>query len=189
MGGLYQKGPGFGPAGPYGSIALEAAMRTPLLVAMLAVTVSSHARIDAQGGHDGLEGVWRFVKEVDTPMEQGPAVAVGPQGGYDGLLIYTADGHMSATIMPRGRRWKSSAAAVEELRETVEMGTAYAGTYEVRPDSHTVIHVPLAGMDPADTSASLSRQYAIAGDRLTLTGPFRYDGKMMTFAVTFERVK
>jgi hypothetical protein len=165
-------------------------MRTLLLVSMIAMTVGSRARIDAQAGHDGLEGVWRFVREVDAPTEPGsPAVAVGPKEGYDGFLIYTADGHMSATIMPRGRQWKATAASTNELRETIEMGTAYAGTYEIRPAYHEVRHFPLAAMDPAYVGVSLSRQYAIDGNRLTLTGPFRYDGKMMTFTVTFERVK
>ncbi len=165
-------------------------MRTLLLVAVIGMSVGFRAPSDGPPGHDGLEGVWRFVREVDAPTDPaGPAVDIGPKDGYEGLLIYTADGRMSATIMPRGRTWKVSAAGAGELRETIENGTAYAGTYEVRPDSHTVTHFPLAAMDPADAGVSLSRQYTIEGDRLTLTGPFRYDGKMMTFTITFERVK
>jgi hypothetical protein len=163
-------------------------MRTLLLVAVIAMTVGSRARIDGQAGHDGLEGVWRFVREVDIGPDR-DVLSIGPKDGYEGFLIYTADGHMSATLMPRGRSWKTTAASADELRETLELGTAYAGTYEVRPASHEVRHFPLAAMDPADVGTSLSREYTIDGDRLTLTGPFRYDGKMMTFTVTFERVK
>ena len=162
-------------------------MRRLLLFAVIAMTVGSRAQIDAQAGHDGLEGVWRFVREVDTGPDRA-VVSIGPKDGYEGFLIYTADGHMSATIMPRGRRWKATTASANELRETIELGTAYAGTYEVRP-GHEVRHFPMAAMDPADSGASLTRGYAIDGDRLTLTGPYRYDGKMMTFTVTFERVK
>jgi Lipocalin-like domain len=163
-------------------------MRTLLLVAVIAMTVGSRAHSGAQAGHDGLEGVWRFVGEVDTGPER-DVVSIGPKDGYEGFLIYTADGHMSATIMPRGRQWKTTGASANELRQTIELGTAYAGAYEVRPGGHEVRHFPMAAMDPADAGVSLTRQYAIAGDRLTLSGPFRYDGKMMTFTVTFERVK
>jgi hypothetical protein len=158
-----------------------------LLAAVLAAPAQS-PQSPAVAQHDGLEGVWRFEKEVDTRAD-GTVVAIGPTKGYAGLLIYTANGHMSATVMPARRPWTISRATEEELRETAESGTAYTGRYEVDTAAHKVTHIVLASMDPGDEGRRLERTYALNGDRLTLSGAWTYHGRSYGFALTFVRVK
>jgi hypothetical protein len=158
-----------------------------LLAAVLAVPAQS-PQSSAVTQHDGLEGVWRFEKEVDTRAD-GTVVTIGPTQGYTGLIIYTASGHMSATVMPSKRAWTISQATPDELRETAESGTAYTGRYEVDPAAHKVTHIVLASMDPGDEGRRLERTYALNGDRLTLSGSWTYHGRNYGFALTFMRVK
>ncbi len=74
----------------------------------------------------GSWGVWRLLREVDTKADGSPA-PVAALSDCEGLLIYTADGFMSVNIMPKGRTWSTDTATIDELRETVGNGTAYAG--------------------------------------------------------------
>lgn len=134
-----------------------------------------------------LEGTWRFEKETNTRAD-GSAVQV-PGPAYEGVLIYTADGHVSATVMPRNRRWNVDSATRDELHASVAEGssTAYAGRYEVDDLTHTVTHIPAVSIDPADIGSRLKRNFEITGDRLKLSGKWKYQGQELTFTVTWVR--
>ena len=134
-----------------------------------------------------LQGAWRFEREVDT--RDGAVVSAGPKDGYGGLVIYTSDGYMSATLMPKGRQWTVDGADLIQFKETVETGTAYCGRYEVDPRAHTVTHIVEAGMDPSDEGKRLVRTYSLHGDTLELSGTWSYQGHPMGFTITFARVK
>lgn len=71
------------------------------------------------GDQQRLVGVWRFQGEVDTKADGSPAPAGAAAGECDGLLLYTLDGFMSVTIMPKARRWSTETATIAELRDTV----------------------------------------------------------------------
>jgi hypothetical protein len=133
-------------------------------------------------------GVWRFQEEIDTRAD-GSVIDVGPAQGYDGLILYTADGFMSGTLMPRGRKWSVGSATADQMRETLEMGTAYTGRYEVDPKTHTVTHIVLADMDPSDEGQRLTRTYALDGDALSLSGKWTYQGQSLGFTLRFKRVR
>jgi hypothetical protein len=104
-------------------------------------------------------------------------------------VIYTSDGFMSATLVPRGRKWAVGSATPVQMRETLESGTAYTGRYEVDPATHTVTHVVLADMDPGDEGQRLTRTYALNGDTLTLSGKWSYQGETLGFTIRFTRVR
>ena len=135
-----------------------------------------------------LVGVWRFQEEIDTRTD-GSVVSVGPAQGYAGLVIYTADGFMSGTLMPRGRTWAVGSAKAEQTRETLVMGTAYSGRYEVDPKTQTVTHIVLASMDPGDEGQRLTRTYRLDGDALLLSGKWTYQGETLGFTIKFSREK
>src|SRR5262245_27113071 len=99
-------------------------MRHPALLCFLAL-------LAAPAFAHELEGVWIFEKEVDARADGSPAPV--PVVAYDGVLIYTADGHVSANIMPRGRAWTLDSATRADLMGSVGEGaaTAYAGRYEI----------------------------------------------------------
>lgn len=124
-------------------------------------------------------GAWRFEKEVDTRAD-GTRVAVGPQDGYRGFLLYTADGRMVVQIMPRGRKWRRSTATPEQLRETVETADAYFGRYTIDPSEGTVTHHVEGSLDPSDEGMQLTRRFRLSGDTLVLAGSWEYGGEMLT---------
>jgi len=138
-------------------------------------------------GAADLAGSWIFEKEVNTRADGSEVKLEASQ--YDGLLIYTADGHVSANIMPRGREWRAESATREQLHASIGEGaaTAYAGRYEVDAAKGTVTHVPSVSLDPADTGKRLTRNFKLDGNRLLLSGKWRYQGEELTFTVYWVR--
>jgi hypothetical protein len=134
-----------------------------------------------------LEGVWLFQKEINTTVSGEVVKVRGPQ--YQGILIYTADGHVSANVLPKSRAWKVDTASLEELRQTVGQGssTGYAGRYQIDANAKTVTHIPLVSLDPADEGQELVRGYALKGNVLELSGTWTYEGRQLTFTVRWIR--
>jgi len=152
-----------------------------LLIAATLLCIATGA-----GAHD-LTGTWVFEKETNTRADGSEVKLENAQ--YDGLLIYTADGHVSANVMPRGRAWRVDTATREQLHASIGEGaaTAYAGRYEVDAGKGTVTHIPGVSLDPADTGQRLVRQFKLVGDRLLLSGKWKYQGEELTFTVHWVR--
>ena len=131
-----------------------------------------------------LIGAWKYVGEVDK-TDDGQSIETK---SCDGLLIYTADGFMSAQVMPKGRPWAEDTATLEDLRQWVGDATAYSGRFEVDASAHTVTHLPSVSLEPGYQEQRLVRSYAFDGNRLKLSGTFEAYGKKVRFTVTWERV-
>lgn len=135
-----------------------------------------------------VEGVWRFVEEVDHRPD-GSLVKTGPAAGYNGLLIFTGNGYMSSTIMPKGRTWRRETVTPAELRDTFEGASAHAGRYECDTAKHTVRMENIMSLDPADEGKWDVVGYRVQRDTLELSGPWTYNGEKLTFSVRLVRVK
>ena len=135
-----------------------------------------------------LEGVWRFVEEIDHRAD-GTVVKTGPAAGYDGLLIFTSSGYMSSTIMPKGRRWRRATLTATDLRDTFEGASAHAGRYEPDTVKHTVRMENLIAIDPGDEGHWDMIAYRARSDTLELRGPWTYGGEKLTFTLRLTRVK
>ncbi len=101
----------------------------------------------------GLLGAWRleswsFVYDDGRP----PGYPLGPDA--KGIILYTADGHVSATLM-------RTSGTAESF--------AYAGRYEVRDGA--VFHLIEIATNPALVGITSTRYIALESDRLTLSGP------------------
>src|ERR1700759_3562490 len=134
-----------------------------------------------------LPGVWRYLKEVDTRLDGSTINVPAPQ--YAGFIIYTSDGFVAANVMPKERTWSSESATIDELRESSVVGaaTAYAGRYEVDPETRTVTHIISVSVDPGDEGHRLVRTYAFESNVLLLSGDFIYDSEKLRFTVYWER--
>jgi hypothetical protein len=172
----------------FGGLAMRFVRSCLLLMGLVLVGgrvgVSSSASTDASL----LVGTWRYAGEVDTKLDGSPAPA-GVLSDVEGLLFYTPDGFVSVVLMPKGRSWSTGSATLEELRETVGNGTAYAGRYTVDPVAHTVTHVSSVNLEPAYDKRPLVRTYSIAGDTLKLTGTFGSGAETVRFVIAWERVR
>lgn len=95
----------------------------------------------------GLES-WFLEYEDGRPSEFPLGLAVR------GMLLYTPDGRVSATLMATGKPAASF---------------AYAGRYDVRGDA--VYHSIEISTDPTLVGVTTTRHIAREGDVLTLSGP------------------
>jgi hypothetical protein len=89
-----------------------------------------------------------------------------------GILIYTADGFVSAQLMLPNRPMVGSEAWDAESRELGEMAKgyiAYCGRYSVNPERREVVHRPMVALVPDLINHDQPRGLALTGDRLTLT--------------------
>src|SRR5215471_15722792 len=156
------------------------------LLMMIVVLISACGFCAADDKSD-LVGVWSFVSETDTRPDGSPA-PMQSHSPSEGLLIYTADGFMSVTMMPKDRKWSSDTATVDELRETIANGTAYAGRYEVDTSAHTVTHINSVNLEPGNNDARLVRSYSLRGDTLELSGTLFFQGRKIRFVLNWKRV-
>jgi hypothetical protein len=159
--------------------------RIAVLLAVAALVVADAHGSDA---HRQIEGVWRFQDEVDRRSD-GSIFTSSSAFGYEGILIFTANGYMSSTIMPKGRTWTVDASSPADLRETFARGSAHAGRYLVDPDAHTINIESSVSLDPSEEGKWGLNRYSIENDTLSISGDWSYNGEKLVFTVRLTRVK
>ena len=114
-----------------------------------------------------LLGAWRLVSwslvYADT---RPPEYPMGEDA--QGIIMYTPDGHVSATIMRKARPATAPATPAESATAYAE-AFAYAGRYALR--NGTVYHSIEIATNPALIGITSTRYIDLAGDILTLSGP------------------
>jgi hypothetical protein len=102
-----------------------------------------------------------------------------------GMIVYTAGGHMAVQMMrpdrplfTSGDRWRSTP---EEVQAAYGGYNAYCGRYEVHEAEGYVAHLLENSLYPNRVGAELQRSYEFTGDCLILTTP---DSRM-----TWERIE
>jgi hypothetical protein len=131
---------------------------------------------------DSLIGTWRL-ERWELVYEDGrpPECPLGADA--EGFLIYTADGHVSATLARRSRPRLADDDGAKARAYEAYFG--YAGRYEVR-DGAVVHHIAIAP-DPALTGATTLRNAVLDGDRLTLSGPDFAAGSPRSHRILWRR--
>lgn len=137
-------------------------------------------------------GAWRLVSFKATAVDRGDVVE--PYGARPrGMLVYTADGAMSAQIMrpdrPQFQQARLEEGQPEELVAAAVGYMAYGGTWEVSGESLVVHHVEIS-LFPNWVGATLSRIATWDGDRLDLNlpEPAMIWGARRTGVLKWERV-
>jgi hypothetical protein len=121
----------------------------------------------AQAAPAGVAGAWKL-HSFDIVE---PGKPVTPRFGADpvGYLIYTPDGHVSATLSGIKRPTFSSKAIVPEAECQGQMLAdflCYAGTYDVKGDR--VFHHVEVSVFTDLVGQTLEREFKIDGDTLTI---------------------
>ena len=114
-----------------------------------------------------LVGTWRL-ERWEIVYEDGRPAECPLGEDAVGLLMYTDDGHVSASLARAGRAPIDASDARSKTR-AFDAYFGYAGRYEVR-NGDVVHHIALA-LDPALTGVTTSRNVSLDGERLTLSGP------------------
>jgi len=165
-------------------------MRSLLLLTSSVVTVALCAptTLAAQKRDPAMEGVWRYVSEIDRRAD-GSIVQTSGGAGYDGILIFTANGYMSSTLTIKGRTWRFARVTPAQMRETLTSSSAHAGHYVPDSITHIVRMENLVTIDPADEGHWDTIQYRATGDTLELSGPWLFNGEKLTFTLRLARAK
>ena len=116
---------------------------------------------------NGLIGAWRLVSwSLVYADGRAPEYPLGDDA--QGILMYTAYGHVSATLMKKARPAEVPVSEAEAVRAYGE-SFAYAGRYEVRDGA--AYHSIQIATNPALIGITSTRHIALEGDRLILSGP------------------
>lgn len=139
-----------------------------------------------------LIGVWELVSQADSPVER--AAHGFPLGDYPlGMLMYTADGYMSAQLMQRERAHFSQddmyAGTLDEFAAQATSYLAYSGTFHVDEQNRTLTHTMALSLFPNWTGQAQARIARLEGDRLDLSGaaPISLGGKIVAPILRWKR--
>lgn len=116
---------------------------------------------------EDLLGAWRLLGWSLVYADGRPAEFPLGQDAV-GFLMYTPDGHVSATLMQKARPAQAPASAADAATAYAE-SFAYAGRYAVR--DNTVFHTIEVATNPALIGITSTRNIELTGDILALSGP------------------
>ncbi len=137
-----------------------------------------------------LIGTWRLVSWRNEASDGSITYPMGADAV--GLILYTADGHISAHLGKADRPpfADSDLAGGSPAEDGAAMKSyvSYAGTYEFRGDQ-VIHHVKIASF-PNWTGTDQRRQCRFAGDTVLLSGdPFLFEGQEIVAHALWERVQ
>ena len=101
-----------------------------------------------------------------------------------GIIMYTPDGHVSATLM-RSARPAAAPGSPAEAAAAYAQCFAYAGRYTVR--DNTAYHAIEVATNPALIGITSTRHIELAGDTLTLSGPDFAAGSPRSQRIVWQR--
>ncbi|TWI20328.1 lipocalin-like domain-containing protein [Sphingobacterium siyangense] len=140
---------------------------------------------------DKLLGAWSLVS-YEAKDESGN-ISYPMKNNCQGIIMYTADGYMSAQMMIPGRpAFKIndlSYATNEEFAAAASSYLAYSGPFYVDEDTQTLRHEMTISLFPNWLNQVQIRLVEIHGDKLHLgtEGPILINGKMQNTFLIWER--
>ena len=119
---------------------------------------------------------------------------LGPADKCGGLLIYSSDGSMSATLSVKDRPVFTDESldggTLEEKAHAYETITCYSGGFDVDEDTHVVIHHVRYATFPNFVGRDLRRTCVFEGDTLKLdTPPMLHGGENLASHILWQRVR
>lgn len=136
-------------------------------------------------------GTWELVSYSAHDDQGGPVYY--PLGSDAlGLIMYTADGYMSAQLMRRGRpdfdRPDTAGGTTEQAAAAAFGYLAYSGPFEVDEQSNTLHHNVIVSLLPNWLDHREERRAYLGGDRLTLSGTTTFaDGTSTVATLVWKR--
>ena len=121
---------------------------------------------------NAIQGTWELVSYVAQHNHGGPITyPLGP--GALGLIMYTADGYMSAQIMrpdrPAFDHSESDGGTLEQAAAAAAGYLAYSGPFEVEESTGVVHHHVTVSLLPNWLNGTQLRHAKLDGDHLTLS--------------------
>ena len=141
--------------------------------------------------HEVLVGTWKLVS-TEEKLRDGrtrPFPDLGAQAS--GYLIYTADGHMCATLMKPGRpNWQSAQESASDAEKISAASgfTSYCGRYEIDEKNHIIVHYPEVSFYPNFIGTAQKRPYRLESNRMIFSD-VEQSGEVERWTIVWEKVK
>jgi hypothetical protein len=147
---------------------VRAAARCSILACALIVFAFCPLRLAVASDqrHESLVGTWHLVRYVDTPDGGAPVYAYGTDP--IGLFIFTADGHISVSIMRNPPDMNNATVDPDPEACIPAWYCAYFGTYSVNYERGTWVTHVLGSNIPTYLGTDQPRTFKIIGDTLTI---------------------
>ena len=107
-----------------------------------------------------------------------------------GIIMYTADGYMSAQIMRSGRRNYELFDPNDDVQAAAAAATgylAYSGSYQVDEENHTLHHQVEVSLLPEWLNTNQAREASFAGNEMTLVADDELRSGKVRSALTWKR--
>lgn len=140
-----------------------------------------------------LIGTWKLLSYIELPLAGSDSLFPLGKNPY-GLLIYAADGFMSAQISKTGRvPYKSNDKLnpdLEEMESSLKGYVAFTGKYKVDENMALVHYLIKSSLFPNWTNQVLSRKIDFEGDVLYMksTEPVLSNGMLVNSYMTWQKV-
>jgi Lipocalin-like domain len=137
------------------------------LALVFGLCASVPAMASGPSAKEMLVGTWKLVS-TEERLRDGrvrPYPDAGPDGR--GYLIYSADGHMCASLMnPARPKWHADEEhATDAERLSAASGFfAYCGTYRVDEENKVILHYPEVSLFPNFIGTEQKRPYHFEGN-------------------------
>jgi Lipocalin-like domain len=165
--------------------------RLRLLLLAVALALCAFPALAQDSLKSKLLGAWRLISYIAEAASGEAVYPLGPAA--TGYIIYTADGHMSATVMRPERPGFASpdpmAGTADEHAAASAGYLSYAGTFEVDEASGIVVHHIKTALVPNWVGSDFKRKVMLDGDKLELRGlaPALIGGEMRLVRVLWQR--
>ncbi len=142
---------------------------------------------------DKFIGAWRLVSAGFQTVDG--SVAQSPYGSEpEGILMYDAQGSMSAQLANKNRRAFAvpdrMAGTPEEIKAAFESYQAYYGHYKIDEREQMVTHTVTQALLPNWVGTEQRRYYKFKDGRLILrTPPMTIGGQSVTGELVWEKIK
>ena len=148
----------------------------------------------AKSLREELLGAWKLVSFEERPVD-GSASEYPMTEEPMGLLLYTADGYVSAQLMRPGRKPLESdewfRGSDEEFREEASGYVAYSGEFHVDEATRSLTHSMFVSLFPNWLGQTQPRAVRVEGDDLYLGSvtPGLSGGRMVMAYLHWRRVR
>jgi hypothetical protein len=180
----------YGSGFDFGRHRMRARMKLSNLT--LSFVLASAVLLPAQNRPNGPKsfvGTWKLVSTEEKLRSGGTRPYKDLGANATGYIMYTADGHMCATLMKPGRpNWQSE---MDEGTDAEKISaasgyTAYCGTYKVDEKNHIVWHFPEMSLYPNFIGTEQKRPYRFEGNRLILSDAVS-EGEVDRWTIVWEK--
>ena len=138
--------------------------------------------------HRKFIGFWRYAS-TERRADDGEVLLT--TSWEDGLLVYTASGHMAVHLARPERQPYAAGPATDEEEVLAALGSyaSYFGPFTIDPNERLVVHERIGNINPGGVNTPARRGYEFRADTLILQPPATMvDGREVKSFLTWTKI-